>query len=56
MVVVVQAHAGADDVENIDDTERPVALVRAQLAMVDVIDRDQGINAGGLRRFQFGQL
>jgi hypothetical protein len=29
MVVVVQTHAGADNVENIDDLEWPIALVRA---------------------------
>ena len=56
MVVVVQAHAGADNVENIDDPERPVALMRAQFPMIDVVDRNQRVNAGRLRGFQFGKL
>jgi len=56
MVVVVETHAGAHNVENIDNSERPVALMRAQFAMVHVIDRDQRIDAGRLRRLQFAKL
>ena len=29
MIVVMQAHALPDDIENVDDFERPVALMRA---------------------------
>ena len=36
--------------------ERPVALMRAQFAVVGMIDRDQRVDAGRLRRFQFGQM
>src|SRR5690348_13664411 len=39
-VVLVQPHALADDLENVEDTERPFALMRAKLAMVRVIDRN----------------
>src|SRR5580704_779223 len=44
MVRVADAHAGADDLQHVHDPERPVALVRAQLAMIRVIDRDDGVD------------
>src|SRR5947209_18691198 len=34
MVGLGDAHALADDLQHVDDAERPVALVRAQLAMI----------------------
>ncbi len=46
VIVVVDAHAVADDLQQVHDPERIVALVRAQLAMVGVIDRDQRVDAG----------
>ena len=48
VIVVVKPHAVADDLEQVHDPERVVALVRAQLAVVGVIDRDQRIDAGAL--------
>jgi hypothetical protein len=41
------AHAGADDLQRIDDLERTVAFLRAHFSVVGVIDRDQRIDAGG---------
>src|SRR5450755_1476487 len=41
----VQPHALTDHFENVDDPERPVALVGAQLAMFGVIDGNQRIDA-----------
>ena len=43
-VVLMQPHALADDFEDIDDTEWPVALVRAKLAMIRMINRNQRID------------
>ena len=40
MIVMVQPHAGADDFQKIHDAEWPIALVRAQFAMIGMIDRD----------------
>ena len=48
VIVAVKPHAGADDLEQVHDPERVVAFMRAQLAMVGVIDRDQRIDAGAL--------
>ena len=44
-VILVQPHTLADDFEDVDDTEWPVALVRAQLAMIGMIDRDECVDA-----------
>ena len=52
MIVAPQPHAGADDLQHIHDLERPVALVRAQLAMVGMVDRDQRVDAGVARGFE----
>jgi hypothetical protein len=48
VIVAVKPHARADDLEQVHDPERIVALMCAQLAMVGVIDRDQRIDAGAL--------
>jgi hypothetical protein len=40
MIVMMQRHAGADDFQKIHCAERPIALVRAQFAMIGMIDRD----------------
>jgi len=47
-IVVVKPHAVADDFQHIHDAERIVALVRAQLAVVGMVDRDQRVDAGAL--------
>ena len=49
-VVVVQPHAEADDLVHVHDAERPVALVRAQFAVIGMIDRDQRVDARRGRR------
>src|SRR5712672_544736 len=36
LIVLAQSHALADELEHIDDTERKIALMRAQLAMIGV--------------------
>ena len=54
VIVVVQAHAGADDLVHVHDAERPVALVRAQCAVIGMIDRDQRVDAGRFGRHQLG--
>jgi hypothetical protein len=41
MIVTMQPYAGADDFQKIHDAERPIALVRAQFAMIGMIDCDQ---------------
>src|SRR5262249_49981465 len=38
MVRIGDAHAGADHFKHIDDLEWPIALMGAQLAVIDVID------------------
>src|SRR5215467_8178010 len=43
-ILLAQSHAFADELQKIDDPERKVALVSAQLAMIGVIDRDQGVD------------
>ncbi len=43
-----QPHALADQFEEIDHLERPVAFVAAQLAMAGVIDAGERRHAGGL--------
>ena len=47
-IVVVKPHAVADDFQHVHNAERIVALVRAQLAMVGMVDRDQRVDAGAL--------
>ncbi len=49
VIVPRKAHADADDLQEVHDTERVVALVRAELAVVGVIERDQRVDAGGFR-------
>ena len=59
VVVLVQPHAGTDDIEDIENPERPIAFMRAQLAMVGVVDRDQSVDAclcGQLQLFQLQLL
>ena len=46
MVVVVNPHAFADDLQHIHDAEWIITLVRAQLAVVGMIDRDQRVDTG----------
>src|SRR5262245_63981841 len=55
-VILVQPHALADDFKDVDDTERPVALVRAQLAMIGMIDRDEGVDARVARGMKLVEL
>src|SRR5262245_3118189 len=43
-VLLIQPHALTYDVKDIDNAERPVALVRAEFAMIGMIDGDQRIN------------
>src|SRR5450631_2558663 len=54
-VFPVQPHALADHFEDVDDAERPVALMRAQFAMLGVIDRNQRIDAS-VARLELAQL
>ena len=53
---LVQPQAVADNLQDIDDTERPVALMGAQLAVIAVIDRHQRVNAGVACGLELGQL
>jgi hypothetical protein len=55
-VLPVQPHALADDFKDVDDAKRPVALVRAQFAMVGMIDGDQRIDAGIRRGLKLAPL
>jgi len=55
-VVLVQPNTLADDFEDVDDAERPVALVRAQLAMIGMIDRDESVDACVARGLKFIEL
>ena len=56
LVVVLEAHAGANDFKGVENLERPVALVGTKLAVIGVIDRDQRIDTGRPRRFELAQL
>ena len=42
--------------ENVDDAERPVALMRAEFAMFGMIDRDERVDAGVARGLKFVEL
>ena len=55
-VFVVQAHARADDFVQIENLERKVALVGAELAVVGVVERDQGVDASLLGGLELGLL
>src|SRR4029078_5244989 len=55
-VVLAQSHALADDFEDVDDAERPVALVRAQFAMIGMIDLDESGDARGTRGLKLIEL
>ena len=55
-IVPMQPHAFADHFKDIDDAEWPVALVRAQFAMIGMIYRNQCINACIARRLEFHKL
>ena len=55
-VVAMEAHALADDLQNVDDAERLFAFVGAELAMIAVIDRDQRIDTRRARGVELGAL
>ena len=55
-VFVVQAHAQADDLVQIENLERKVALVGAELAVVGVVERDQRVDMGRLGGLELGFL
>jgi hypothetical protein len=44
-VVLPEPHGVSDNLEHVDDAERPVAFVRAQFAVIGVINCDKGIDA-----------
>ena len=56
VIGIGDAHAGADQLQDVEHLEGPVALMRAQLAVIDVIDRDQRVDAGVARRLKFRKL
>ena len=53
---VIEPHAGTDELQDIHDAERIVALMRAKLAVVGVIDRDERIDPRGLGRIELAFL
>src|SRR5260370_15628607 len=55
-IVPVQLHALADDFEEVDNANRPVALMCAQLAMIGMIDCNQRIDARVARRLKLIEL
>ena len=55
-IMLGEPHAGADDFQDIEDLERPIALVCAELAVIRMIDRDQRIDPGRARRLKLGKL
>ena len=56
MVLVTETHALADEFQDIHDAERPVALVRAEFALIGMIDRRQRIDAGITGGFELLEL
>jgi len=52
-IVAAKPHALADDLQHIHDAELIVALMGAQVAVIEMIDRQQRINAGGLCGVKF---
>src|SRR5262249_9313728 len=44
LILAVEPHARTDDLEQVDDPERPVALVRAELAVIGMIDRHERVD------------
>src|SRR6185437_10836018 len=54
--VPMQPHTFANRFKDIYDAKRPVALVRAQFAMIGMMYRNQGINACIVRRLKFPKL
>jgi len=55
-VVLLKSHALTDQLQEIDDAKRPVAFVRTEFAMVGVVDRDQGVDAGATCRLELVAL
>ena len=55
-VVAMQPHAFTDHLENVDDAERPVPLMRAKVAMIGMVNRNQRIDTGIARRLELPQL
>lgn len=55
-VFVVQAHAQAHDLVQIQNLERKVALVGAEFAVIGVVERDQGVDVGRFGGFELGFL
>jgi len=55
-VAPAQPHALADDFEHVDDAKRPVAFVRAEFAMIGMINGDQRINARVRRGLKLVEL
>src|SRR5215475_12998468 len=55
-IVPMQSHAFADHFQDIEDAERPIPLMRAQLAMIGMIDRNQGIDTGITCRLELPEL
>ena len=53
---MVQPHTLADDFENIDDPKWPIAFMRAQFAMIGMIDSDQRVHVRIRRRLKFVPL
>src|SRR5262249_34716521 len=45
-VMAMQPHAFADDLKNVDDAERRSRLMRAKLAVIGMVDRNQRVDAG----------
>src|SRR5581483_10705033 len=55
-IMAVQAHATAHDLQQIEDFERPVALMRAELAMFGMIDSHERIDASLARGLKLVEL
>src|SRR5262245_9462603 len=55
-IVPMQSHALADHFKDIEDAERPISLMRAQFAMIGMVNRNQGIDARVAGRFELTEL
>jgi hypothetical protein len=56
LILAMYSHAFADDIQEVDNTEWPVAFVGAKLAMIGVVNRSQSIDIRRARRFQLIEL
>ncbi len=54
--MAVKPHAQTNNLEDVDDTKWPVTLVCTELAIIGMVNCDQGIDMGSARGFELLEL